>query len=229
METMKREAAAAAEVTALIKSKELADNMYMNSLREIMRTSANEAQRDKDAAIASLRIEYEKKFNLLKTRVRTMMHQREVGSAGSYRGSCSPFSSRTSTIADEDDLFLMLEEEAPSAAQPSAAESSVAQPSARWQHGWPSAAQPSATHEPSVTQPSTQPNIQVWAGSFVPGMPRPIVQEMNERGQLEHPPRGLAHEEESASASSGSSPAAAFFYSLGVPGLSRPSLGLTGL
>ena len=229
MEAMKREAAAAAEVTALIKSKELADNMYMNSLREIMRTSANEAQRDKDAAIASLRIEYEKKFNLLKTRVRTMMHQREVGSAGSYRGSCSPFSSRTSTIADEDDLFLMLEEEAPSAAQPSAAESSVAQPSARWQHGWPSAAQPSATHEPSVTQPSTQPNIQVWAGSFVPGMPRPIVQEMNERGQLEHPPRGLAHEEESASASSGSSPAAAFFYSLGVPGLSRTSLGLTGL
>ena len=229
MEAMKREAAAAAEVTALIKSKELADTMYMKSLREMMRTSANEAQRDKDAAIASLRNEYEKKLNLLKTRVRTMMHQREAGAAGSYRGSCSPFSSRTSTIADEDDLFLMMEEEAPSAAQPSAAESSVAQPSARWQHGWPSAAQPSATHEPSATQPSTQPNIQVWAGSFVPGMPRPIVQEMNERGQLEHPPRGLAHEEESASASSGSSPAAAFFYSLGVPGLSRPSLGLTGL
>ena len=121
----------------------------------------------------------------------------------------------------------MMEEEAPSAAQPSAAESSVAQPSAPWwPHGWPSAAKPSATHEPSVTQPSaTQPNIQVWTGSFVPGMPRPIVQEMNERGQLEHPPRGLAHDEESASTSSGSSPAAAFFYSLGVPGLSIPSLG----
>ena len=227
MEAMKREAAAAAEVTALIKSKELADTMYMKSLREMMRTSANEAQRDKDAAIASLRNEYEKKLNLLKTRVRTMMHQREAGAAGSYRGSCSPFSSRTSTIADEDDLFLMMEEEAPSAAQPSAAESSVAQPSAPWwPHGWPSAAKPSATHEPSVTQPSaTQPNIQVWTGSFVPGMPRPIVQEMNERGQLEHPPRGLAHDEESASTSSGSSPAAAFFYSLGVPGLSIPSLG----